>query len=108
VNRWEIWTCDFPVAGPHPAIIISHPDRVAKCDFVNVLLCSTKRATRPANETEMLLDEADGLDWPTLCKCDVLYLVPKEKLYRRRGSVTWERRRAILQKVISSISLNLP
>ena len=108
MNRWEVWSFEFPGAGPHPAILISHPDRVARARFVNVLLCSTQRATRTANETEVLLDEADGFDWPTLCKCDLFYLVPREKLYQRRGIVSWERRRAILQRIISSCALNAP
>ena len=28
MKQWDIWTCDFADAGPHPAIIVSHPDRV--------------------------------------------------------------------------------
>ena len=108
MNRWEVWSFDFPGAGAHPAILISHPDRVARSRFVNVLLCSTQRATRTANETEVLLDEADGFDWPTLCKCDLFYLVPREKLYQRRGIVSWERRRTVLQRIISSCAFNAP
>lgn len=48
---------------------------------------------RPANErepraNEVLLDEADGLDLKTLCRCDLLFTVEKGKLGRRRG---WSR-----------------
>ncbi len=32
----------------------------------------------------MILDESDGLDWPTLCKCDVIYAVPRSDCERRR------------------------
>ncbi len=30
MKQWDIWTCDFAEAGSHPAIIVSHPDRVAR------------------------------------------------------------------------------
>ena len=49
----------------------------------------------------MILDEADGLDWPTLCKCDLLYDVDKSELSQPRGSVTPLRRRKLIEKVIA-------
>ena len=52
---------------------------------------------------EIILDEADGLDWETLCKCDVVYAAPKTALTKRRGSVGTERRRAIAERVISAL-----
>jgi hypothetical protein len=52
-----------------------------------------------------MLDEADGLDWETLCECDVVYAAPKTELVKRRGSVTAERRRAIAKWVIRSLGL---
>jgi hypothetical protein len=48
MKQWEIWTCDFADAGPHPAIIVSHPDRVARAPLVNVLIGSSQKASRPA------------------------------------------------------------
>ncbi len=47
----------------------------------------------------MLLDEADGLDWETLCKCDLFHLVLKSKLTDQRGQVTPERRRTIIRMI---------
>ena len=32
-----------------------------------------------------MLNGADGLDWETLDKCDLMYLVEKETLYQRRA-----------------------
>ena len=49
MKQWDIWTCDFADAGPHPAIIVSHPDRVARAPLVNVLIGSSQKAGRPAN-----------------------------------------------------------
>jgi hypothetical protein len=45
------------------------------------------------------------MDWETLCKCDLLFAVPKDQLTRKRGSVTPERRRQIAEKVIRGLGL---
>jgi mRNA-degrading endonuclease toxin of MazEF toxin-antitoxin module len=107
VKQWEIWTCDFDEAGPHPAVIVSHPDRVARAPLVNVLIGSSRRATREARENEVLLNGADGLDWETLVKCDLMYLVEKERLYRRRGTVGTVRRRALVQRLNACFGFTL-
>jgi hypothetical protein len=51
-------------------VVVSHPARAARKDFVEVLDCSSQRANRPQNENEVILDKTDGLDWPAFCKCD--------------------------------------
>jgi len=59
---------DFADVGPHPAVIVSHPDRVARAPLVNVLIGSSQKASRPARENEVVLNGGDGLDWETLVK----------------------------------------
>ena len=88
-------------------MIASHPDRVAKADWVNVLLCTTQRANRPPKPTEVRLNGADGLDWETLCRCDALWLVEKSKLTRKRGAVATIRRRQIVDKINASMGWKL-
>ena len=107
MKQWEIWTCDFAEAGPHPAVIVSHPDRVARAPLVNVLIGSSQKASRPARENEVVLNGADGPDWETLVKCDLVYLVEKERLYRHRGSVGKVRRRAVVQRLIACFGFTL-
>jgi len=107
MKQWDIWTCDFADAGPHPAVIISHPDRAARAPLVNVLIGSSQKASRPARENEVVLNGADGLDWETLVKCDLLYLVEKERLYRSRGTVTAVRRRALVQRINACLGFTL-
>ena len=58
-----------------------------------------KGSARPAKPNEVILDESDGLEWPTLCKCDLLYTVPKVELKNRRGSVTSTRRKQIIATI---------
>jgi hypothetical protein len=47
----------------------------------------------------VILDANDGLDWPTLCKCDLLYTIQKANLANRRGAVSAERRRQIIATI---------
>jgi mRNA-degrading endonuclease toxin of MazEF toxin-antitoxin module len=96
---------EFPAAREHPAVVLGTDERVRFKPRVCVILCSTQRAVRKPEVHEVVLDEADGLDWQTLCKCDVVYAAPKAELVKRRGTVTAERRRAIAERVIRSLGL---
>jgi mRNA-degrading endonuclease toxin of MazEF toxin-antitoxin module len=105
MRPWEIYSWQVPGwPEPHPAVIISQDSRVANKPEVNILLCSTKEATQSAGPTEVILDKTDGLDWPTLCKCDLIYSVKKVQLSNRRGEVTTERRRQIARRVIQCLA----
>jgi len=103
MRPWDIYTYVFPDAKAHPAIVLGTETRLANKSRVDVLFCSSKRATRQPTEIETVLDEADGLDWTTLCKCDLIFAVPKERLKDRRGSVSIARRRAIAERVIRAL-----
>ena len=104
-QKWEIWTYDFPHKGPHPVVIISHPDRCARGKVLNVLYCTSQRQLRAAQAHEVLLKSADGIDWETFCVCDLIYAVAADDLQQRGGQVTRERRRAIKRKLVASFGL---
>jgi mRNA-degrading endonuclease toxin of MazEF toxin-antitoxin module len=87
---------------PHPVIIVSHRDRAARKDPVEVIACSTQRATRKPETHEVLLDEADGLDGPTLCKCDLVYAVPRDQLQGHRGTVSEARQPHLARTLIAA------
>ena len=57
------------------------------------------------DEITALLDEADGMDWKTLCRCDLLWTIDKRTLKRRRGEVQLERRRDIARKIIQGLAI---
>jgi hypothetical protein len=67
---------------------------------VEIILCATQRASRAPNAGEIVLDSADGLNWETLCKCDLIYAVDRDLLHTRRGLVTAERRREIVRVIV--------
>ena len=83
----------------HPAVVVSHPARVANKPDVTVVMCASQQASRPPEPHEVVLDVADGLTWPTLCKCDLLYAVKKSALTNFRGIVTPEREAQIIATI---------
>jgi len=105
VNAWEVYDADLGW-GTHPVVIVSHSARAARKEFVEILDCSSQRANRPPREHEVVLNGADGLDWPTFCKCDFIYAVPRGELARRRGVVALERRRQIVRAIIATHGWN--
>ena len=103
MEPWQIWTWSFEF-GEHPAVIVSNPERVQRKDELVVLSCSSHRARREPERFEVILDQSDGLDWPTLCRCDLLYTIARKELIQRRGLVAAARRRAIAERVIRSLA----
>ena len=101
MTQFDIWSFNFPKKGVHPCVLISHPDRCARAQVVNVLYCTSQRQARPPYPFEVMLDPADGtgLNWESFCDCSILWSVERAGLHNPRGRVTVERRRAIREKV---------
>src|SRR5438034_8350992 len=91
---------DWNVA--HPAVIVSHRQRAANKDRVEVLLCTSQRVNRSPGPTEVLLDSADGHDWETLCKCDLIYAAERSELKRQKGRVTEARQKQLVRTLIAA------
>ena len=106
MKPWEVWDCPFPW-GEHPAVIISNAIRVEMKPQIVVLSCRTMRkpGARDPIGCEALLDEADGMDWKTLCRCDLMFTIDKAILSRRRGEVRPERRRDIAAKIQQGLAI---
>lgn len=109
MRQWEIIMFPFGEEGAHPAVILSNDERCQNPDInrVNALLCTSARVNRGPKTTEEVLDEADGLDWKTLVRCDLIHLLPKENFRDSRGSVSDARRRAIGRKLVEVFRLPL-
>lgn len=105
MKPWEIWTGN--VYGPHPVVVISAANRVARRARVVVLKCTTVRpgdSWKP-DELECVLDESDGLELRTRCTCDLMFTIDKSALTDKRGEVSWERRRDIARKIIQGLAI---
>ena len=90
-------------------VIISNDERCLNADleYVNALICTSAKLNREPKKNEVILNGADGLDWKTAVRCDVIYLLPKSAFEEARGKVTVPRRVAIAQKMAETLRLSL-
>jgi mRNA-degrading endonuclease toxin of MazEF toxin-antitoxin module len=109
VRQWEIHLFAFEKEKPHPAVIVSNDERCLNddLDHVNALICTTAKVNREAKKNEVILNGADGLDWKTAVRCDVIYLLPKAEFKEERGKVTPARRIAIARKIAETLRLQM-
>ena len=109
MNAWEVGQCPFPW-GDHPAVIVSNPVRVECEPQIVVLACQAMRpeTQRDPQGNESWLDETNGTDWKTLCRCDLLLTIDKSILKFRRGTVQTERHRDIARKIIQCLAIAGP
>jgi mRNA-degrading endonuclease toxin of MazEF toxin-antitoxin module len=109
VRQWEIYLFPFEKEKPHPAVIISNDERCLNgdLDYVNALICTSAKVSREAKKNEVLLNGADGLDWKTAVRCDVIYLLSKAEFKEHRGKVTPARRLAIARKIAETLRLQM-
>jgi len=78
----------------HPLIVLSNDEACADANraSLNVLFGSTKRPAIASRPFEIVCDEADGFEKPTVIDCSRIYFIPKGKLARRLGTVSRTRR----------------
>jgi hypothetical protein len=88
-------------------VIISNDERCVNDDleYVNALICTSARLNREAKKNEVILNAADGLDWKTAVRCDVIYLLAKSEFRERRGKVGPQRRTAIARTIGETLRL---
>ena len=109
MTQWDIFMFPFTKERRHPAVIISNEETCANEDIeeVNALICTSAQVNRGPKLTEEVLDEADGLEWKTMVRCDRIYLLPKAKFDNRVGSVTPQRRSVLARKLVEVFRLPL-
>ena len=102
--QWDILTAKI-WDKDHPVVVLT-PTGLCRQPFLNVLGCSTLYAARQADPRhEIILDEADGLERPTLCKLAPIHLLEADEINLRRGRVSAERQRQIGAQLIRLFGL---
>lgn len=102
-RQWETWMTRGDEKDPHghPLIVLSNdesctdPNRAS----INVLFGSTKRPAIGNRPFEIVCDEADGFDRPTVIDCSRIYFIAKAKLGRQLGAVSRVRRVQASRKI---------
>ncbi len=89
----------------HWFVIISSDERCreSRLHQVNALACFTLRGT--PTPRDVVLDQADGLEMPTVCACDFLFILNKAGLHSPAGTVSWERQQQIKAKMKALLRL---
>ena len=104
MRQWDIYLFPFTEELPHPVVILSNDERAAARKHVNGLVCVTLRG-HPLGLHEVLLDRADGLDWDTAVRCDLVHLLARDRFGELRGRVSPERQVQISRKLIECFRL---
>jgi mRNA-degrading endonuclease toxin of MazEF toxin-antitoxin module len=93
---WETWMTRGGEQDPHghPLIVLSNDESCADANraSINVLFGSTKRPGIGNRPFEIVCDEADGFEKPTVIDCSRIYFIAKAKLGRQLGTVSRARR----------------
>lgn len=107
MKQWDVIMFPFSQEKRHPAVVLSNDETCQNDDLeeVNALLCTSAKVNRGPKPTEEALDEADGLAWKTMVRCDRIHLLPKAQFAERKGSVTYERRHLIARKIVEVLRL---
>jgi mRNA-degrading endonuclease toxin of MazEF toxin-antitoxin module len=104
MKQWDIYLFPFTEEQPHPVVILSIDERAAARRHVNGLICVSLRG-RPLGLHEALLDQADGLEWETVVRCDLIHLLARDRFKELRGHVSPDRQLQISRKVIECFRL---
>jgi mRNA-degrading endonuclease toxin of MazEF toxin-antitoxin module len=107
MKQWDIFMFPFGKERRHPAVIISNDETCQNSNIeeVNTLLCTSAKVNREPKSTEEVVDEADGLDWKTMVRCDRIHLLSKARFDDRKGNVTEGRRYLIARKMVEVLRL---
>jgi mRNA-degrading endonuclease toxin of MazEF toxin-antitoxin module len=100
IQQWEIWKARPPgFEKDHWFVIVTGQERLnsPRHSQVNGLACFTLRS-EPL-KTDVRLNSADGFESATVCQCDLLYFLDKNKLHSPLGMVSWERQQLIKSKL---------
>jgi len=96
MNRWDVvfLRTEEKERDGHPAVVLSPSDILddPRQQRFNVILGTKKQPAEQARQHHVILDDADGLEFPTLVDCSFVYVARKASILRSTGSVTIYRR----------------
>jgi mRNA interferase MazF len=86
IHRGDVYDADFPLAGPHPAVIVTREEAIPVLSAVAVVLITSTVRGHPAE----VAIEGDHLDLrdASVINCDDLATLPKRRLTRYRGHLS--------------------
>jgi hypothetical protein len=108
-HRWDIVFLRTDEKDPvgHPAVVLSSDDTMvdSRQHRFNVVTGTKKQPGESARNHQVILDAADGLEFPTLVDCSLVYVARKASVLRSTGSVTINRRQLIQRAIRGYLGL---
>ena len=108
-RRWDIvfLRTDEKDRDGHPSVVLSSDDVMAdeKQQRFNVVTGTKKQPAESARNHHVILDGADGVEFPTLVDCSLVYVARKSSILRSSGSVTVHRRQQIQRTIRGYLGL---
>jgi hypothetical protein len=108
-HRWDIVFLRTDEKDPvgHSAVVLSSDDTMAdgRQYRFNVVTGTKKQPGENARNHQVILDAADGLEFPTLVDCSLVYIAKKASVLRSTGSVTINRRQLIQRAIRGYLGL---
>lgn len=109
LRRWDIvfLRADEKDRDGHPAVGLSSNDVMAddKQQRFNVVTGTKKQPAEHARHHQVILDAADGLEFPTFVDCSLVYVARKSSILRSGGLVTVHRRQQIQRGIRGYLGL---
>lgn len=81
----DVWWAEVPHAGRRPIVVLTRPEAIA---VLPVVLTAVATTTVRGLETEVSLDEDDGLPQPCVVNLDTPELAPKSLLVEKIGTLS--------------------
>lgn len=93
----------------HPGVVLSGEEWCASSQTtnLNVLACSKRVPGEPGKPHQVLLNGADGLEFPSTVDCRFFHIIKKDGVTEVIGRVSAERRRAIGRRINEILRLAL-
>ena len=111
IEQWDIVRFRINPADRdlHPGVILSAPEWCAdeRKLRLNVLACSKRLPAEGVKNHQVMLNGADGLEFPSVCGCEFVHIIARASVHEIIGRVTPARRRAISRKLTEVLRLAL-
>jgi len=91
----------------HPGVVLSGPDLLADDRQLrfNAVIGTKRPPAAAVLAHQVVLDEADGLEFATLINCSLVYVVRKNAVLRSAGVVSHSRRAEIARRIRASLGV---
>jgi hypothetical protein len=103
IEQWDIVRFRINPADRdlHPGVVLSAPEWCAdeRKLRLNVLACSKRVPAEGVRPHQVLLNGADGLEFPSVCGCEFFHVIARDGVHAVIGRVSPVRRRAIGRKL---------